>query len=80
LRKIIVYLLADPQIEQRPEVTFTNAFELCHQKLLLCDFDSKFSGTTCITILISGNKIISSNAGDSRAVMATYNKGNKFPC
>lgn len=69
------YLLVDQLIESNPEITLTNAYELCHQKLLHTDFDTKFSGTTCVTLLINGNRIISSNAGDSRAVMAFYENG-----
>ena len=37
--------------------------------------DTKFSGSTCVTIIITKNKIISANAGDSRAVMGRYING-----
>mmetsp|Transcript_27191 Transcript_27191/g.24037 ORF Transcript_27191/g.24037 Transcript_27191/m.24037 type:complete len:216 (+) Transcript_27191:1033-1680(+) len=70
-----VYLLADNHFENDPKNSLINAFELCQQKLLVCDFDCKFSGTTCVTLLIDGNRIIVANAGDSRAIMASYKKG-----
>ncbi len=38
------------------------------------EIDSTFSGTTCILIFILGNKIISINIGDSRAIMIKENK------
>ena len=37
-------------------------------------FDSNFSGSTCIIIFQIGNKIISSNVGDSRALLIKENK------
>ena len=33
------------------------------------NIDTQFSGSTCVTIILTKNKIISGNAGDSRAVM-----------
>ena len=35
--------------------------------------DPNFSGTTCCTILMNGNKIISANCGDSRAIIVGKN-------
>ena len=37
--------------------------------------DTKFSGSTCVTIILTKNKIISANAGDSRAVMGRHING-----
>jgi serine/threonine protein phosphatase PrpC len=39
------------------------------------NIDTQFSGSTCVTIILTKNKIISGNAGDSRAVMGRYEKG-----
>ena len=36
------------------------------------NIDTQFSGSTCVTIILTKNKIISANAGDSRAVMGRY--------
>ena len=44
---------------------------LCREKTI----DTKFSGSTCVTIILTKNKIISANAGDSRAVMGRYING-----
>lgn len=70
-----VYLLADPSFETDLHHAMTNAFELCHQKLLVGDVDCRFSGTTTAIVMIDGNKVITANAGDSRAVIGSY--GNK---
>jgi serine/threonine protein phosphatase PrpC len=69
-----IYLLSDPHFENKPELAFANSFELCHQKLMQCDFDSQYSGSTCVSVLIDGDRVISGNAGDSRAVMGAYNQ------
>jgi serine/threonine protein phosphatase PrpC len=37
--------------------------------------DPQFSGTTCCTVLMNGKKLISANAGDSRAIVV--NKDGK---
>ena len=37
--------------------------------------DTQFSGSTCVTIILTKNKIISGNAGDSRAVMGRFKDG-----
>ena len=39
------------------------------------NIDTQFSGSTCVTIILTKNKIISGNAGDSRAVMGRYING-----
>jgi len=40
--------------------------------------DVMFSGSTCVSTLIVGNKIFCSNTGDSRAVLAREVDGSKF--
>ena len=37
--------------------------------------DSTLSGTTCTSIIISQNKVICANVGDSRAILARYENG-----
>ena len=39
------------------------------------NIDTQFSGSTCVTIILTKNKIISGNAGDSRAVMGRFING-----
>lgn len=40
--------------------------------------DIYFSGSTCVTVLIVGNKIFCANVGDSRAVLAREGDGGKL--
>ena len=56
--------------------TFTNVFletnkQLCNSYTI----DTRFSGSTCVTIILTKNKVISANIGDSRAVLARYQNG-----
>lgn len=37
--------------------------------------DTQYSGSTCVTIILTKNKVISANAGDSRAVMGRFTDG-----
>lgn len=39
------------------------------------EIDSKFSGTTCVSVLLFQDKLICANLGDSRAVLGCYEKG-----
>jgi serine/threonine protein phosphatase PrpC len=39
------------------------------------NIDTQFSGSTCVTIILTKNKIISGNVGDSRAVMGRFING-----
>ena len=54
-----------------------NAYLKIHDTLLheKNKIDSSLSGTTCTSIIISQNKIICSNVGDSRAILARYENG-----
>ena len=45
--------------------------DLCQNELI----DTQFSGSTCVTIILTKNQIISGNVGDSRAVMGRYING-----
>ena len=53
------------------EVFINTNKELCRNPLV----DTQFSGSTCVTIILTKNKIISGNAGDSRAVMGRFKDG-----
>ena len=53
------------------EVFINTNKDLCKSPLV----DTQFSGSTCVTIILTKNKIISGNAGDSRAVMGRYKDG-----
>ena len=53
------------------EVFINTNKDLCKNPLI----DTQFSGSTCVTIILTKNKIISGNAGDSRAVMGRFKNG-----
>ena len=53
------------------EVFINTNKDLCKNPLV----DTQFSGSTCVTIILTKNKIISGNAGDSRAVMGRCKNG-----
>ena len=40
------------------------------------DIDSIFSGSTCVSVIYTPEKLICPNIGDSRAVLARYDKNN----
>ena len=48
--------------------------ELVHGSTIDCTF----SGSTCVSLFIYGNKIISSNIGDSRAILGKQKNGNEW--
>jgi len=48
------------------------AFKKTNQDLISRSFEVSFSGSTAVTILLAGNKLICSNVGDSRAIIASY--------
>ena len=54
-----------------------NAYLRIHDKLQheKNKIDSSLSGTTCTSIIISQNKVICANVGDSRAILARYENG-----
>ena len=59
----------------------TKSFEITNRALYNdSGIDIYFSGSTCVTVLIVGNKIFCANVGDSRAVLAreTPHEGSKI--
>ena len=55
------------------EVFINTNKDLCKNPLI----DTQFSSSTYVTIILTKNKIISGNAGDSRTVMGRF-KDNKW--
>jgi serine/threonine protein phosphatase PrpC len=49
-----------------------SAFLECNEEIFNADYDIKFSGSTCVTVLIYGNKVICSNVGDSRCMLVSF--------
>lgn len=41
-----------------------------------CGFGFEFSGTTIVTVMVQGNKLVTANAGDSRAVIGSLKDFN----
>ena len=50
----------------------TEAFLKTNLDLMNRSFDVNYSGSTAVTVLLTGNRLICANVGDSRAVMASY--------
>lgn len=49
-----------------------SAFMECNEEIYSANYDIRFSGSTCVTVLCYGNRVICSNVGDSRALLVTY--------
>jgi serine/threonine protein phosphatase PrpC len=45
-----------------------------NEEILNRPFDVNFSGSTCVTTLIVGNKVYCGNVGDSRAILVSYDE------
>ena len=50
-------------------IAFNNAFLNCNDELFSGILDIKFSGSTCVTVLMVGQKLFCSNVGDSRGIV-----------
>jgi len=54
---------------------FYSAFKKCNDELSKGPIDTRFSGSTCVSILILGQKLFCSNVGDSRGIVVKKKKG-----
>lgn len=52
---------------------YTNS-KLCNEATI----DTNFSGSTCVSLIYTPEKIVSANVGDSRAVLGRYVNGSNF--
>lgn len=50
---------------------FTDGFRINDANLRHQGFGFEFSGTTIVTAMVQGNRIVTANAGDSRAVIGS---------
>nr|DAD33520.1 TPA_asm: hypothetical protein HUJ06_012371 [Nelumbo nucifera] len=74
--RLIEILSSDPALLDDPVKAYTSAFLATNSQLHDSEIDDSMSGTTAITVLVSGNTLFVANVGDSRAVMAVEN-GNR---
>ena len=49
--------------------TISDSFKAVHDAFYTNVPKPDYSGTTCCTLLLNGHKIITANAGDSRAIL-----------
>ncbi|KAG0495701.1 hypothetical protein HPP92_000392 [Vanilla planifolia] len=67
--KIVDLLSSDPQLVDDPAKACHSAFLAANSLLHESDIDDSLSGTTAITVLVSGDTLFVANVGDSRAVV-----------
>ena len=73
--KYITQILPD-YLKEISDESIINSFNLANKSLITnSKIDCSLSGSTCTTLLISLEKIICVNLGDSRAVLAKYENG-----
>ena len=70
------FLLSNNQTSKYRVIT--EAFLKTNDDLDKRNFDVSFSGTTGVTLLLIGNKLICPNVGDSRAIMASYKNASSL--
>lgn len=57
----------------------TDIFVDTNNKLLSGEIvDTTFSGSTCVSLIFTPEKVITANVGDSRAVLGKFKDGGKF--
>ena len=52
------------------ELALTEAVEETAKQLKMVEFDINFSGTTFVSVLMTGKRLFCANVGDSRALVA----------
>ncbi|XP_010524777.1 PREDICTED: probable protein phosphatase 2C 35 [Tarenaya hassleriana] len=75
--RLVDMLSEDPTLLDDPEKAFKSAFLRTNEELHDSEIDDSMSGTTAITVLVVGDRLYVSNAGDSRAVLAVKD-GNQI--
>ncbi|OVA04419.1 Protein phosphatase 2C (PP2C)-like domain [Macleaya cordata] len=71
--RLVEILSNDPTLSEDPLKAYNSAFLATNSELHDSDIDDTMSGTTAITVLVSGDTIFVANVGDSRAVIAMKN-------
>ncbi|KAI0530690.1 hypothetical protein KFK09_000237 [Dendrobium nobile] len=70
--KLVDLLSADTGLVDDPVKAYNSAFLEVNSLLHNSDIDDSMSGTTAITVLVSGDTLFVANVGDSRAVAGVY--------
>ncbi|KAG0483430.1 hypothetical protein HPP92_011514 [Vanilla planifolia] len=68
--ELVDLLSSDTQLVEDPAKAYNSAFLAVNHRLRESEIDDSLSGTTAITVLISGDTLTVANVGDSRAVAA----------
>ncbi|XP_010242533.1 PREDICTED: probable protein phosphatase 2C 35 [Nelumbo nucifera] len=68
--RLMEILSADPSLAEDPVEAYNSAFRATNSELNESEIDDSESGTTAITVLVSGDKLFVANVGDSRAIIA----------
>nr|DAD37841.1 TPA_asm: hypothetical protein HUJ06_008482 [Nelumbo nucifera] len=74
--RLIEILSVDPSLTEDPVKAYNSAFLATNSELNDSEIDDSMSGTTAITVLVSGDKLFVANVGDSRAIIAVKS-GNR---
>ena len=72
-------MLSDTNFSKFPQKSLHNSLDYIQQVLENSFIDTSFSGSTLISLLLQDNSIISTNVGDSRAILARRNESSWTP-
>lgn len=74
--RLVEILSSDPTLSVDPLKAYNSAFSTVSNDLHESEIDDSLSGTTAITVLVSGDTLFVANVGDSRAVIAVNSGGS----
>jgi serine/threonine protein phosphatase PrpC len=63
-------LMSSDDFKINPQKSLSQSIQRCNFELKKSGIEVSFSGSTCVTVLIIGNKLWCANVGDSRAMLA----------
>jgi serine/threonine protein phosphatase PrpC len=74
-RRLAPALSKEPSLKTDPKEALRASFLKVNQEVCKCGVDVAFSGSTCTTVFFRGTMVYCGNAGDSRAVIASNDRG-----